>query len=129
MLRSSNEGKTSGLREVTMNTSETPQRVSWPAIILGLLLTCTGTMSNWVAAESVPTPAPPLPAPPAQQTIKGDILNIEGEHLVLKDLSGHEVRLRVDKDTKMERLKVGDKVVAMVSPDGHAETIQIQLTQ
>jgi hypothetical protein len=78
-----------------------------------------------------PVPAPPLPAPPAQQTIKGDVLNIEGEYLVVKDMSGHEIRLHVNKDTRTDnnRLKVGDKISAVVAPDGHAESISLDLPQ
>jgi hypothetical protein len=75
-----------------------------------------------------PMPTPPLPAPPTQQTIKGDVLNIEGEYLVVKDMSGHEVRLHMNKDTRTEnRLKVGDKIAAVVSPDGHADSITLEL--
>jgi hypothetical protein len=103
----------------------------WHPFALGFVLFCAGTFTVLAGAETTvtPPPPPPLPAPPAQQTIKGDILNIEGEHLVIKDMSGHEIRLRVDKDTKMERVKVGDKIIAMVAADGHAESIQVQLPQ
>jgi hypothetical protein len=79
------------------------------------------------ATQAVPTP--PLPTPPSQQTIKGDVLNIEGEYLVVKDMSGHEIRLHMNKDTRTDnnRLKVGDKIAAVVGPDGHAQSIALEL--
>ena len=89
-----------------------------------VVLMCCGA-----APASAVEPAPPLPAAPAVQTIKGDILNIEGEHVVVKDMSGHEVRMHVSKDTHMDRVKVGDKVNATVRADGHAESLQVQLPQ
>jgi hypothetical protein len=94
-----------------------------------VLLAIVSIGSPTAADTTTPSPAPPLPAPPAQQTIKGSVLNIEGEFIVLKDISGHEVRLHVDKDTRMERLKVGDTVEAQVKPDGHAESVMVQLPQ
>jgi hypothetical protein len=86
-------------------------------------------METSTTPSAQPVPAPPLPAPPAQQTIKGDVLNIEGEYLVLKDISGHEVRLHMNKDTRTDnnRLKVGDKIAAVVGPDGHAESISLDV--
>jgi hypothetical protein len=85
--------------------------------------TATTTPSN----QAIPTP--PLPAAPAQQTIKGDVLNIEGEYLIVKDMSGHEIKLHVNKDTRTDnnRLKVGDKIAAVVGPDGHAQSIALEL--
>ena len=89
------------------------------------------TATTTPSAQAVPTPppTPPLPAPPAEQTIKGDVLNIEGEYLVVKDISGHETRLHVTKDTRTDnnRLKVGDKIAAVVGPDGHAQSIKLDI--
>jgi hypothetical protein len=98
-----------------------PQFLS--TLVVTAFLTCIGSQTMAVAEQA---PAPPLPAAPASQTIKGDILNIEGEHVVVKDISGHEIELRVSKDTRMDRLKVGDKVNATVAADGHAESVEIQ---
>jgi hypothetical protein len=92
-----------------------------------MVLLVAGVTASAGAAETMPPP--PTPAPPAIQTIKGDILNIEGEFVVIKDLSGHEVRLQVDKETRMDRLKVGDKVTAVVRSDGRAESVTVQLPQ
>jgi hypothetical protein len=61
----------------------------------------------------------------AAQTVKGEILKVEGENYTIKDASGKEVRLHVDKTTKTHgSLKVGDKVEAEATPAGHATSIK-----
>lgn len=64
-------------------------------------------------------------------TVKGDVLYWEGEELVVKEISGREVRLHVNGDTKIEgvagRLKTGDKISAQVTSSGHAQSIMLQL--
>ena len=49
--------------------------------------------------------------------VKGDVLYWEGEEVIVKEISGREVRLRVTPETKIEgvaggRLKTGDKIAA-----------------
>jgi uncharacterized protein YdeI (BOF family) len=57
-------------------------------------------------------PAGALPRP---QTIEGEILRIHSDSYILRDLSGRDVRLHVDKSTKLDgNLAPGDKVVARV---------------
>jgi hypothetical protein len=97
------------------------------ATSLAVLLFSWGAPLQTSAADSMP--ATPLPAPSSLQTVKGDILNIEGDQVVVKDISGHEVRLHITKETRMDRLKVGDKVNAMVTADGHAQSVEIQMSQ
>jgi hypothetical protein len=61
----------------------------------------------------------------AAQTVTGEILKVEGENYTIKDASGKEVRLHVDKTTKTHgSLKVGDKVEAEATPEGHATSIK-----
>ena len=48
---------------------------------------------------------------PSTQTVTGDLLKIEGEFYVVKEMSGKEIRLHVDKTTALDgAIKVGDKV-------------------
>ncbi|HJU05788.1 MAG TPA: hypothetical protein VJ692_11610 [Nitrospiraceae bacterium] len=57
------------------------------------------------------------------QTIKGDLLKIDGEFYTVHDTSGHDVRLHVDKTTKLEGgldFITGDKVEVRVTDTGHA---------
>jgi hypothetical protein len=67
----------------------------------------------------------------AGSEIKGDVLYWEGDELVVRELSGHQVRLRVTPDTKIQgasgRLKTGDKIVATGTPDGPALSITVQI--
>ena len=64
----------------------------------------------------------------AANVVSGDVLNIEGEMYTIKDITGHEVSLRVNGQTKHEdRIKVGDKVQAQVGSDGVAQSIRVQL--
>ncbi len=67
----------------------------------------------------------------ASPMIKGDVLYWEGEEVIVKEMSGKEVRLRVTPQTKLEgvisRLKTGDKITAQVNSDGHALSITLQI--
>jgi uncharacterized protein YdeI (BOF family) len=57
--------------------------------------------------------AAPTSALPRPQTIEGEILRINSDSYVIRDVSGREVRLHVDKSTKLDgNLSPGDKVVA-----------------
>ena len=52
------------------------------------------------------------PLPP---TIEGELLKREGNAYIVRDVSGKEVRLQVDKETKMDgNLTVGDRIVARI---------------
>lgn len=54
------------------------------------------------------------------QTVNGDVLKIEGEFYTVHDMAGHEVRVHVDKTTKLEgTFKAGDKVAAQVTNESH----------
>ena len=64
--------------------------------------------------------------------IKADVLYWEGEELVVKEFSGHEERLRITPETKIEgvvggRIKTGDKIVAQITDDRRALSIKLQL--
>jgi len=64
-------------------------------------------------------------AAPSTQTVNGDLLKIEGEFYVGKDMSGKEIRLHVDKTTALDgAIKVGDKVEAQATEKNHAASIK-----
>jgi len=67
----------------------------------------------------------------ASAGVNGDVLYWEGEELVVKEISGREVRLRVTVETKIEGaagpLKTGDKIAAQVTPEGQALSIALQI--
>lgn len=84
-----------------------------------------------LVAMVVPVAAADGSQPTADSTVKGDVLYWEGEELVVKEMSGRQVRLRVTPHTKMvgvvSRLKTGDKIEAQVNSDGGAQSIQLQI--
>ncbi|OGW48028.1 MAG: hypothetical protein A2V62_08580 [Nitrospirae bacterium RBG_19FT_COMBO_58_9] len=61
----------------------------------------------------------------ASQTVSGDLLKIDGEFYVVKDMAGKEPRLHVDKTTKLDgAIKVGDKVDVQATEKNHAVSIR-----
>jgi hypothetical protein len=67
----------------------------------------------------------------AAAVVKGDVMYWEGEELVVKEITGREVRLHVNAETKIEgvagKLKTGDKIEAAMTSDGHAVSIKLQI--
>ncbi len=64
-------------------------------------------------------------AEPSSQTVKGDLLKIDGEFYVVKDTAGKEVRLHVDKTSQLDgTFKAGDKIEAQATDKGHASSIK-----
>jgi len=64
-------------------------------------------------------------AEPNPQTIKGDLLKIDGEFYVVKDMTGKEIRLHVDKTSQLDGIfKAGDKIEAQATDKGHASSIK-----
>ena len=77
-----------------------------------------------------PIPSDSSKSAASELTIKGDVQLIEGEFYFVRDTTGHEVRLHVNKETKLEeKLKVGDKIEARVTTEGHATSIMLQIPQ
>jgi len=94
-------------------------------LFLGQAIVTLVVMAGQVLAESVGSSGS---SGSVANVIRGDILNIEGETYTIKDISGHEIALRVNGETKHEdRIKVGDKVQVQVGSDGTAQSIRIQL--
>ena len=86
-----------------------------------LALLCQG-------AEPIPTDS--SKAATSDLTIMGDVQMIEGEFYFVKDTTGHQVRLHVNNETQLEdRIKVGDKIEARVTSEGHALSITVQIPQ
>jgi ketosteroid isomerase-like protein len=52
--------------------------------------------------------------------VEGDLLKAEGDIFIVADGLGNPIQLRVTKDTKGETYKIGDRIKAEFSPDGHA---------
>jgi hypothetical protein len=57
--------------------------------------------------------------------LKGELLKIEADIYVVRDLQGRFIRLRTDKNTKLDRMIVpGEKIEAEVSANGLALSIK-----
>ena len=79
-------------------------------------------------------PAAALESSPsaASAAIKADVMYWEGNELVVKEFSGHEMRLVVTPETKIVgvaagRLKTGDKIVAQITEEKRALSITVQV--
>lgn len=59
-----------------------------------------------------------------KDAVKGTLMQINGEHYVIKDEDGKEVRVHVDTSTKMDKVVKGDRVKAYITEKGHATTLQ-----
>jgi uncharacterized protein YdeI (BOF family) len=75
----------------------------------------TGYATSLRRTSTVLAPAPAgLPQP---QTIEGVVQRLEGSDYVIKDLSGKEVRLNVDRSTRLDgNITAGDRIVALTNP-------------
>jgi hypothetical protein len=85
-----------------------------------------------VIASVIPAAALEGSASTGPAAIKGDVMYWEGNELIVKEFSGHEIRLVVSPETKIEglaggRLKTGDKIVAQVGEDRRALSIILQV--
>ena len=59
-----------------------------------------------------------------QDSVTGRVHDIGPKYVSIKESNGETTRVRVDDQTKMDRVAVGDQVKAYVSEDGYASTIQ-----
>ena len=60
----------------------------------------------------------------AASVVKGELLKIQGEFYTVKETSGNEIRLHVNKETKMDvPVNVGDKIEAERTASDHALSI------
>lgn len=85
-----------------------------------LVLTAISAMESLGSAAN----ETPAPSASASQTVEGEVLMVTEELIVVKELNGKGTLLKVDKDTKRNaNIKVGDKVTAHVSQDGHAKSV------
>ena len=65
----------------------------------------------------------------SDQVVRGDVLMREGEFSIVKDVTGHEVRVHVNKETKLNgTVKVGDKIEARAT-EGHATSLTRHIPQ
>jgi uncharacterized protein YdeI (BOF family) len=93
----------------------------------GLML-CTALVAGATLIVGLATAADKAaekaPITPGLQTVTGDVLKIDGDSYVVKDMTGKEIRLHVDQTTKLEgAFKAGDQIEAQATEKGHALSI------
>ena len=59
-----------------------------------------------------------------KDTVKGTLMKMDGPYYWIKDNDGKEIKVHVDKSTKMDKVKVGDMVKAYINDQGHTTTLQ-----
>ncbi|HZS11198.1 MAG TPA: hypothetical protein VFA38_03040 [Nitrospirales bacterium] len=90
--------------------------------VRSIIILCA--LSLWMGIGASPASSDPTSG---GGVVVGDVLNIEGGEYILKDISGHEIHLRVDQSTELrDRIKVGDKVEARAT-QGHADSMRVRL--
>jgi hypothetical protein len=97
------------------------------SIAIVALLGCAGSPCIVWAADPASKPGAAGSGPESLATsIKGKVLTIEPDALVLATEGGGQVRLKLNKDTKMERaLKAGDSVDAEIGPEHQAVNLRL----
>lgn len=61
-----------------------------------------------------------------KDAVTGTLMRKDGEYYVIKNDDGEQVRVHVDKSTKLDKVVEGDKVKAYMTDQGHATTLQRQ---
>lgn len=95
-----------------------------------ILMLMVGLLGTGMGVASAANPTAEKEASPTikerltKDTIKGTLMNIEGEYYYIKDDDGKRHRIHVDKSTKMDKVVAGDMVKAYVTDKGHTTTLQ-----
>ena len=94
-------------------------KLLWSIIVSAALSTGAGAA---LAAD----PMSEKEAKPSKDAVKGTLMKIDGEFYWIKDNDGKEVRIHVDKSTKLDKVVEGDHVKAFITDKGHTTTLQRQ---
>jgi hypothetical protein len=80
--------------------------------------------SLWAVSLSLSGPNQNLSTSPSPPSFEADLLRIDRNRYVVKDIAGVERQVHVRKDTEIfGQAKAGDRIQLWVQPDGHAQTI------
>ena len=83
----------------------------------------------WPVPLSFPGLEQNLSTPPPPPSFEADLLRIDDNRYVVKDIVGVERQVHVGKDSEIVgQVKAGDRVQLWVQPDGHAQTIIIVMS-
>ncbi len=80
----------------------------------------------WTVPLSFSGPDQKLSPSPPPPSFEADLLRIDGDRYVVKDIAGVERQVLVGKGTELfGQVKAGDRIQLWVQPDGYARTIMI----
>lgn len=99
-------------------------RIGMMAIMIaavGLNLSVFGCAQN---ASEKRAASPTMAERLKHDSVTGRVNDIGARHVSIRDDAGETRRVRVDDQTKMDQVAIGDQVKAFVSDDGYASTIQ-----
>ncbi|HKR79738.1 MAG TPA: hypothetical protein VJR69_08535 [Nitrospira sp.] len=88
---------------------------------LALQLTAAGCAKN---ASERRAASPTMSERLSKESVTGRVNAIGARYVSIRDEQAESRRVRVDDETKMDQIAVGDQVKAYVSEDGYASTIQ-----
>jgi len=108
---------------VDRNSQSDPIVVGDPVVVRydptsGYASSLRRTTTSLAPVAIIPVPSAPVASlPPVPQTIEGVVQRLEGSDYVVKDLAGKEVRLNVDRTTRLDgNITAGDRIVAVTNP-------------
>ena len=82
--------------------------------------------SLWTVPLSFSGPDHSPSSPPPPPSFEADLLRIDGDRYVVKDVAGVERQVLVGKATEQfGQAKAGDRIQLWVQPDGYVQTIMI----
>jgi len=88
---------------------------------VGLSLSVVGCAQN---ASEKRAASPTMVERLKQESVTGRVNDLGARYVSIRDDAGETRRVRVDDQTKMDQVAIGDQVKAFVSDDGYASTIQ-----
>jgi hypothetical protein len=88
---------------------------------LALQLTAAGCAKN---ASERRAASPTMSERLSKESVTGRVNAIGAKYVSIRNEQAESRRVRVDDETKMDQIAVGDQVKAYVSEDGYASTIQ-----
>jgi hypothetical protein len=107
-------------------TRKEPDMYKFAAVVIFVAFTsCLGATGAWADDPMSQKEAKPdLKERLMKDAVKGTLMQMNGEHYVIKDDNGKEIRVHVDTSTKMDKVVKGDRVKAYITEKGHATTLQ-----
>ena len=91
------------------------------AVVITMNMMLVGCAKNASERRSA---SPTMSERISKDSVKGRVNEIGAKYVSIRDRDGESRRVRVDDNTKMDQITVGDQVKAYVTEDGYASTIQ-----